>query len=117
MRPFRGAPIVQYHRTLTYLVDWLGLEEAGYLEPKPGIPPNPQHVARLLANARARKVRAVVLEEHYPESMGRLMAEKIPAAFLEIPGGASFQAGQSYTAYLEAMVGRLADALEGRKGT
>src|SRR5215470_10903351 len=39
LAPFRGAPILQYHRSWVYMVDWLGLDTIEYVEPKPGIPP------------------------------------------------------------------------------
>ena len=38
--------IVVYHRSWIYLETWLGLSEVGAVEPKPGIPPDPAHVAR-----------------------------------------------------------------------
>jgi zinc/manganese transport system substrate-binding protein len=103
----RGAAIVEYHRTLVYLADWLGLEVVGSLEPKPGIPPNPAHVAELLGQARARGVRAIVQEERYPAAASRLLAEKIPAPVVGIPGGTNLQGGQSYLQFLDEVVRRL----------
>src|SRR5215471_4771959 len=40
----RGAPIAAYHKSWAYLEDWLGLREAGTIEPKPGIPPGSQYL-------------------------------------------------------------------------
>src|SRR3989304_6710084 len=48
----RGAPIVVYHRDMSYLVNWLGLREGGSLEPKPGIPPTPSHLAEIVERMR-----------------------------------------------------------------
>jgi zinc/manganese transport system substrate-binding protein len=110
--PYRGAPFISYHKTLTYLADWLGLEEAGFLEPKPGIPPNPTHVAQLLGQSRIRKVRALVQEEKYPDTTSTLVAKKIPAALVRIPGGVNFQGGQSYVAYMDQVVDRIAAGLK-----
>ena len=44
-----GTKVATYHKSWTYVSQWLGLEEVGYVEPKPGIPPDPQHLARLNA--------------------------------------------------------------------
>ena len=75
------APIISYHRTLTYVAGWLGLAEAGFLEPKPGIPPNPPHIAHLLNLGRDRKVHVILQEEYYPDGVAKLLADKIPRTF------------------------------------
>lgn len=104
LAPLRGAPVIAYHQTWAYVANWLGLETIGFLEPKPGIPPNPQHVARLLEFARERRVRAVLQEEYYPDKTARLVAEKIPAPLLRVPGGPHIDRGESYVDYLARMV-------------
>jgi zinc/manganese transport system substrate-binding protein len=111
LAPLRGTPIIEYHKTGTYLASWIGLGEVGYLEPKPGIPPNPSHVAQLLALARQRGVRALVQEEYYPDSTSRLVVQQIPAQLVRIPGGPDYQSGQSYIEYVE----RIVSMLEGMK--
>jgi zinc/manganese transport system substrate-binding protein len=111
----RGTPIIEYHRTWVYLARWLGLVEAGYLEPKPGIPPNPSHVAQLLVLARQRGVRALVQEEYYPDATSNLVAHQLPAALVRVPGGPDFQGGQSYIAYLDRVVTLLQQGLTAGK--
>ncbi|MGZ6125191.1 MAG: metal ABC transporter substrate-binding protein, partial [Myxococcales bacterium] len=44
----KGVKVATYHKSWSYVSQWLGLEEIGYVEPKPGIPPDPQHLARLI---------------------------------------------------------------------
>lgn len=110
----RGAPVVTYHRTFTYLADWLGLEPVGFLEPKPGIPPNPRHIAGLLGLAKQRKVQVILQEEHYPDSTSRLVASRIPARLVRVPAATNLRSRQTYVQHLEEIVGRLAAGLEGR---
>ena len=43
----RGKRVVVHHREWAYLLDWLGMQRVGSLEPKPGIPPNMAHLAQL----------------------------------------------------------------------
>jgi zinc/manganese transport system substrate-binding protein len=107
LAPLRGLPVIEYHRTGAYLASWLGLVEVGYLEPKPGIPPNPSHVAQLLALGRQRGVRALIQEEYYPDSTSRLVTAQIPAQLVRVPGGPDYQAGQSYFDYIERVVSLL----------
>jgi zinc/manganese transport system substrate-binding protein len=110
----RGAAVITYHRTFSYLADWLGLAIVGYVEPKPGVPPHAAHVAQLLSLARTRKVRAVLQERFYPDATSRTLAERIPAALVRLPGGTDFAGGQSYAAHVEDVSARLLAALEGK---
>jgi zinc/manganese transport system substrate-binding protein len=45
--PLRGVRVVSHHQNTAYLCDWLGLVNAGTLEPKLGIPPTAAHLATL----------------------------------------------------------------------
>ena len=79
--------VVVYHRSWAYLEAWLGLGEIGAVEPKPGIPPDPAHVAGLLGTMRAQGVRAVVTEDYYPTTTSKLLADKSGAALCVLAGG------------------------------
>lgn len=52
--PLRGTRVVAQHKSFSYLFNWLGLVEAGTLEPRPGIEPGSAHLAQLLAQIGAR---------------------------------------------------------------
>ena len=43
----KGKRVVVHHQEWIYLLDWLGMQRVGSLEPKPGIPPNIAHLAKL----------------------------------------------------------------------
>jgi zinc/manganese transport system substrate-binding protein len=103
----RGVPVVTYHKSWIYFVDWLGLVDVAQLEPKPGIPPSPSHVARVLSLARQRGVKLLLIEDYYPADTARLVAEKIPAALVRIAGGTAFRDGQTYVQRMEAVVAAL----------
>lgn len=100
----KGEPIIGYHRSLSYLAAWLGMPVVAYLEPKPGIPPSPTQAATVLARARANKVRFVVQEEYYPDSISRVVAERIPAQLIILPAGTRFRDGQTYIGHIEDIV-------------
>ena len=110
----KGTPVVAYHRTTAYLADWLGFQTLAYLEPKPGIPPNPSHVAQVLGLARQRKARLLMQEDYYPNTTARLVASKIPAALVVIPAGTDIRAGQTYLQRMEELVKRLENGLKGQ---
>jgi len=108
---YKGTPVVTFHRSWVYLSDWLGLDEVGYLEPKPGIPPNPSHVARLLTLAKQRKVRLVIQESFYPDSTAKFLAGKLGATALKLAAGTDFRGGQSYLAHMQELVNQIKAAL------
>jgi zinc/manganese transport system substrate-binding protein len=85
LAPLQGVPVVVYHRSWDYLLDWAGLTSAGALEPKPGIPPSAAHVTRLLTETRDRGVRQVWQEIYHPTSLSRVFADKAGASLVVLP--------------------------------
>ncbi len=68
MAPFKGAKIVQFHRSWTYLAREFGLEIIGDIEPKPGIPPSARHLSDLIERCRAEGAKLLLAEPYYPEA-------------------------------------------------
>ena len=56
----RGRPVVVYHKQWEYLADWLGLQIIAEVEDKPGIPPSPRHIARLIEQMKAQHIRVLL---------------------------------------------------------
>jgi zinc/manganese transport system substrate-binding protein len=56
----KGMQIITHHKSYVYLEHWLGLEEVGNLEPKPGIEPTTGHLAELLDLVKTKKVKAII---------------------------------------------------------
>jgi zinc/manganese transport system substrate-binding protein len=83
--PLRGTRIVTYHRSWSYVSHWLGLEEVGYIEPKPGIPPTANHTAQLVEVMKKTGVRLVVVDSFYPSTMARFVADNGHARLVSAP--------------------------------
>ena len=81
----RGAKIATYHKSWTYVSKWLGLTEVGYVEPKPGIPPDPGHLARLISHMKREHATMLFMESFYSRSVARLVAEKAGSRLLVLP--------------------------------
>ena len=90
----RGVPIVVYHKNMTYFINWLGMREAGSLEPKPGIPPTPTHLAELIERMRRVPAKAIVYSAYNsPQAAVFLSARaNIPAVMLPYTVGGSDRA-------------------------
>ena len=77
----KGLKIITYHKSWSYVSQWLGMEEVGYVEPKPGIPPPLSHLYQLVGLMRQQKVKVVVVESFYSrktaEEVARLSSGKL----------------------------------------
>ena len=92
--PLKALSIVVYHKDLTYLIHWLGLREAGALEPKPGLPPTPAHLSELLARMVKEPAKAIVRAAYNDPRAGEWLSERtmIPAVVLPFTVGGSDKA-------------------------
>jgi len=75
MAPYKGTKVVTYHRSFPNFVDRFGLDIIGYIEPRPGIPPTPQHTLDLINEMKRQKVKLVLVEPYFdlktPNSIGQ----------------------------------------------
>jgi zinc/manganese transport system substrate-binding protein len=75
MAPYKGTKVVTYHRSFPNFAARFGLDIVGYVEPKPGIPPSPQHTLDLINQMKRDKVKIVMVEPYFdlktPNAIGR----------------------------------------------
>lgn len=83
--PLKGMPVVYHHRNFVYLAHWLGLKEAGMLEPKPGLPPSAAHLAQLLERLKAQPARAILRAPYEDARASLWLAERSGARALVLP--------------------------------
>jgi zinc/manganese transport system substrate-binding protein len=83
--PLRGTRVVTYHKSWSYVAHWLALEEVGYIEPKPGIPPTANHTAQLVELMKKVGVKLVIVESFYPNTMARFVADNGKARLVAAP--------------------------------
>jgi zinc/manganese transport system substrate-binding protein len=90
----RGVPIVVYHKDMSYFIQWMGLREAGSLEPKPGLPPTPTHLAELVERMKREPAKAVVYSAYNSPKAAEFLAERtgIPPVMLPYTVGGSDKA-------------------------
>ncbi|HET7290657.1 MAG TPA: metal ABC transporter substrate-binding protein [Thermodesulfobacteriota bacterium] len=117
LAPYKGTEIVSYHKNLEYFSEWAGFKEVGFIEPKPGIPPSPSHVAELINQMKATDVKLVIASNYYPQKTGALIAEKTGTVFLSIPTSVGGEDGiKTYTNLFDTIVGDITSALKTETG-
>jgi zinc/manganese transport system substrate-binding protein len=109
--PAARRRVAVFHQSLPYLLDWLQIEQVATLEPRPGIPPNPSHVAKVLASMRAQGARVIIQEDFYMRGPSETLAKLIKGRLLVIPGGTDFQGKQRYADFVAGVLEAIHDAL------
>jgi zinc/manganese transport system substrate-binding protein len=85
-RAFRGREMACYHKEWSYFTRSFGLACAAYIEPKPGIPPTPGHVASVVALMRERRIPVLISHSYYDRQQVRMVAERTGATAVIVPG-------------------------------
>lgn len=109
--PAERRAAVVYHDSLPYLLAWLGIRQVATLEPRPGIAPHPQHVAAVLQAMRQTGTRVLVQEAYYPRNASDTVARLAGGVVVVLPGGAQFEEGQGYEAWLRSIATSVYGAL------
>jgi zinc/manganese transport system substrate-binding protein len=103
--PLRGRPIVAQHQTMSYFLDWTGLRAVGYLEPKPGVPPPPSHLASIVQLVKAQGVKTLLVENYYDTRSAEVVSRHTAAKVVLIPGDVGGLPGTgTYEAYVDTLV-------------
>jgi ABC-type Zn uptake system ZnuABC Zn-binding protein ZnuA len=75
MAPYKGVKVVTYHRSFPNFAERFGLDVVGYVEPRPGIPPTPQHTLDLINEMKRQNIKLVLVEPYFdlktPNAIGR----------------------------------------------
>ncbi len=81
----KGMLVVVHHKSFTYLLDWLGMLEAGSLEAKPGIPPSASHLEALLQRLTANPARLIARTPYDPADASEWLSQKTGAPAIVLP--------------------------------
>jgi zinc/manganese transport system substrate-binding protein len=111
--PFKGQHVVAYHDSWPYFAHRFGINIDIFLEPKPGIPPSPSHLAEVITQMKGQNIKAIIVEPFQDKKV----AEKVAGAtgakvveFAQFPGG--LPGTDSYVKLIDTLVSRLAAALK-----
>jgi len=87
--PLKGRKVVVHHLSWIYLEQWLGMEQIGALEPKPGVPPTSGHLASLVDLTKNSHAFAILRAAYQDPKPGDWLAEQtgVPAVTLPFTVG------------------------------
>jgi len=113
MLPFKGQSVVAYHDSWVYFAHRFGLNIDTFLEPKPGIPPSPSHLAEVIEKMKAQKIKAIIVEPFHDRKIAEKVASSTDAKvvdFAQYPG--ALPNSDSYVKLIDLLVSRLSAAMK-----
>jgi zinc/manganese transport system substrate-binding protein len=90
LAPFQGQSIVAYHDSWPYFAKEFGLKIDLFLEPKPGIPPTPAHLADVIVKMKEENARVIIVDPYLNRKTADTVAAHTGAKVVEVtqfPGG------------------------------
>jgi len=116
LAPYKGQHVVAYHNSWPYFGERFGLKIDLFLEPKPGIPPTPAHLAEVQAKIKEQNVRVIIVDPYLNRRTAETVARQTGAVVLDVtqfPGGVKGVEG-GYLQLVQHLVTSLAEALGGK---
>ena len=110
---FHGQSLVAYHDSWPYFAHRFGFNINIFLEPKPGIPPSPSHLAEVIGQMKAQKIKAIIVEPYHNRKIAEKVAESTGAKVVDLaqfPG--ALPNTESYVELIDRLVNNLAAALK-----
>lgn len=104
LAPCKGKGFIAYHEEWIYFAHRFGLREAGFLEPRPGIPPSGAHVSDLVRQMKNEGVHAIVLSSVYSPRYADLVAKEAGARVAIVPYSVGSGGTRTYADYIDAIV-------------
>ena len=97
----RGKPVVAWHTSWRYFAQYTGMNIVGFMEPKPGVPPSPSHLAGLIATIRRTGAKVIIMEPFYDRRTADFVSQRTGIRVLVLPP--SVGGVRSITDYIQLM--------------
>ncbi len=115
LAPFAGAQVVSFHDSWPYFARRFDLEVVDFLEPKPGVPPTPSHVAALQRRLAGGQVKAILMESYFDDRVPEMLSRATGVPVVKVPVLVGAAPGvDDQLALFDAITAALAEALARR---
>ena len=76
MAPYKGSKIIAYHNEWCYFERRFGLEIVDFMEPKPGIPPSPSQLVKVIKEVSANHIKVIISSPYFTTSSSDVVAKQ-----------------------------------------
>ena len=113
MAPFKGSKIIAYHNEWVYFEKRFGLVIVDFMEPKPGIPPSPSQLVKVIKEITADKIKVIISSPHFTTSSSDVVAKQTGVKELTLATStAAFSSIKNYFDLFDYDVDQLTAALK-----
>ncbi len=113
MQPYEGTKIVAFHNSWPYLEERFPFDIIAFIEPKPGIPPTPRHLIRVIRTMKEHDVRVIIISPYYSKKSSQLVASRTGAILVELAGSVGAEPGiDTYFDLFEYNISKLIEAFK-----
>jgi zinc/manganese transport system substrate-binding protein len=84
MMPYRGSKIIAYHNEWVYFETRFGLQIVDFMEPKPGIPPSPSQMVKVIKEIGANKIKVIISSPYFTTSSSDVVSKQTGAKELTL---------------------------------
>jgi len=84
MAPFKGTKLIAYHNEWVYFETRFGLHIVDFLEPKPGIPPTPSQLVKVINEIKANNIKVIISSPYFTTSSSDVVAKQTGAKELTL---------------------------------
>lgn len=108
LAPFKGRPIVTYHNFWIYFGRRFEFPMDVFLEPKPGIPPTPAHLAGVITRMKAQNLKLIAVQPYQNRKTAETVAGHTGAVVLDWPSFPGGKGTESYVDWIDYLVKSIA---------
>jgi len=113
MLPFKGTKIIAYHNEWPYFEQRFSLQIVDFLEPKPGIPPTPSQLAKVITEMKRENMKIIITSPYFTAESADLVARNVGGKVVTL--ATSVGAEDSIKTYFDLFdynVGKMIEALQ-----
>ena len=85
LAPLAGIEVVSFHNSWPYFARRFNIVVVDFLEPKPGVPPTPAHIAELEERLKTGRVKAILMESYFDDRVPNLLSRDTGVPVVKVP--------------------------------
>ena len=114
-KPLNKIKVVNYHKMWVYFCRTFGMEISSYVEPKPGIPPSPKDVQKLINSIKVENVSLIFDTTYYREDQMKKISDATKIPYTQVPAFVGDMGTKDYFELIEKSLDLILSALKGKR--
>jgi len=110
---YRGTKIIAYHNEWVYFEKRFGLEIVDFMEPKPGIPPTPSQLVKVINEIKSNSIKVIISSPYFTTSSSSVVTKQTNAKAVTLATSVgAFDTIKNYYDLFDYNISHLIDALK-----